>query len=62
MTDLTTRLVDRLAVLDKTGLDLAFLVPLLRLLASGNLIDGTTLAAAGHTSTPPFRRDPARLW
>lgn len=42
--------VDRLAVPDETGLDPAILVPLLRLLTSGNPVEVTALAAtAGRT-------------
>lgn len=50
MTDFATDLVDRLAVPDKTSLDPVFLIALLRLLASGDPVDVTTLAAtAGRT-------------
>lgn len=50
MTDYTTDLIDRLATPDQTGLDPALLIPLLRLLASGNPVEVTTLATtAGRT-------------
>nr|WP_232004264.1 hypothetical protein [Mycobacterium gordonae] len=50
MTDDSTDLVARLALPDETGLDLAIAIALLRLLASGDPVEVTTLAAtAGRT-------------
>ncbi|WP_235653771.1 organomercurial lyase MerB [Mycolicibacter icosiumassiliensis] len=61
MTDFTTDPVDRLAVPDKEGLDPVFLVPLLRLLASGDPVDVTTLAATAGRTTEETRAQLAKV-
>lgn len=50
MTDYSTDLVGRLALPDDTGLDLAIVIALLRLLAAGDLVEVTTLAV--HRADP----------
>ncbi|TVS86195.1 organomercurial lyase MerB [Mycobacterium helveticum] len=61
MTDHTPDLVDRLTVPDGSGLDSALLVPLLRLLASGDPVDVTTLAAAAGRTIEQARAQLAKL-
>ena len=61
MTDDTPEIVDRLAVRDSTGLDPAILVRLLRLLASGNPVDMTMLAAAAGRTVEQIRAQLAKL-
>src|SRR5881396_3386661 len=61
MTDCTTNLVDRLATPAETGLDAAYLVPLLRLLATGDPVDVASLAAAAGRSVEDTRAALARV-
>ncbi|MGV7607493.1 organomercurial lyase MerB [Mycobacterium kansasii] len=61
MTDHTPDLVDRLTVPGESGLDPALLIPLLRLLASGNPVEVTTLAAAAGRTIEQARAQLARL-
>ncbi|UQX12739.1 organomercurial lyase MerB [Candidatus Mycobacterium methanotrophicum] len=61
MTDYTTDLIDRLATPDQTDLDPALLIPLLRLLASGNPVELTTLATTAGRTIEETRAHLARL-
>lgn len=61
MTDHTPDLVDRLTIPDESGLDSALLAPLLRLLASGNPVEVTTLAAAAGRTIEQARAQLAKL-
>lgn len=61
MTDDSTDLVARLAVPDETGLDPTNLVPLLRLLASGDPVEVTTPAATAGRTVEQTRAQLAKL-
>lgn len=61
MTDDSTDLVARLAAPDETGLDPTILVPLLRLLASGDPVEVTTLAATAGRTLEQTRAQLAKL-
>jgi len=61
MTDYITDLADRLATPDQSGLDPALLIPLLRLLASGNPVEVTTLAATVGRTIEEIRAQLAKL-
>lgn len=57
MTNTTTRdVIARLAIPEESGLDLAVLIPLLRLLASGDPVDVAALALASALPLDEVRR------
>lgn len=61
MSDCTTNLVDRLATPAETGLDAAYLVPLLRLLATGDPVDVVSLVSTAGRSVEDTRTALARV-
>lgn len=61
MGDCTTELVDRLATPYETGLDATYLVPLLRLLAAGDPVEMTALAAAAGRTVKETRAALAKV-